>query len=561
MLLGQDARFSQYFNNSLLLNPALAGNGIEFIRVTAIYRNQWSGAGIPFTTQGFAVDKKVNRVGLGGIITRNGAGDGGITTTTLLGNLSYNLPVGASGVNVFSGGLQVGIVNRSFDESKMKFDSQYDSETGYDPSLNSGEVFTSTSLTRPDINAGFTWQRGWLNKEIKFKPFIGIAFAHINKASESFTAIQNKTEIKKTFYTGAGYMLNEKTEVRPSVMLLRQAQFKETTFGSMINYRLDNKNSVQAGVYNRVNDAVIAYAGYQMNLLFVGMSYDINTSDLSGSGKGNNAFEISLTYSPKPRREKVPKEPVVKQRAEDAAYLPSLGIPANFIVIPDTLEHRNITTGINNKPETVIEILPDTTTVKNITATEVSSEIITADDFDNDGIADTIDNCPYIKGSATSNGCPDSDGDGVIDMADDCPMESGSVLTNGCPDTTIATSTTTTQTLIKKFDNILFATGSKGIRTDDIFDIIERAIDILYADKQSVVILSGHTDAEGDEYHNMLLSQARTEVVKKYMMRQGIDENRITTVAYGETMPLENNKTKDGKQLNRRVEINIIRKK
>ena len=77
---GQDARFSQYFNNTLSLNPGTAGNGIDYIRVTGIYRNQWAGVGNPFTTQGFAVDKVVNRVGLGGIITRNGAGDAGIST-------------------------------------------------------------------------------------------------------------------------------------------------------------------------------------------------------------------------------------------------------------------------------------------------------------------------------------------------------------------------------------------------------------------------------------------------------------------------------------------------
>src|SRR5690349_4576645 len=76
----QDAHFSQYFNNPLVLNPALSGNGIEYIRVTAIYRNQWAGLGTPFTTQGFAVDKKVNKIGIGGVITRNGAGDGSMKT-------------------------------------------------------------------------------------------------------------------------------------------------------------------------------------------------------------------------------------------------------------------------------------------------------------------------------------------------------------------------------------------------------------------------------------------------------------------------------------------------
>src|SRR5688500_12536146 len=90
----QDGRFSQYYNNLVYLNPAFAGNGIEYIRVTGIYRNQWAGLGTPFTTQGFSVDKVVSRVGIGGFIIRNGAGSTGIRTLNIGGNLSYNLPVG-----------------------------------------------------------------------------------------------------------------------------------------------------------------------------------------------------------------------------------------------------------------------------------------------------------------------------------------------------------------------------------------------------------------------------------------------------------------------------------
>src|SRR5687767_1011647 len=78
--IGQDARFSQYFNNPVLLNSAYAGNGIEHVRITAIYRNQWAGMGTPFTTQGLSVDKVVNRIGIGAVITRNGAGDAAMRT-------------------------------------------------------------------------------------------------------------------------------------------------------------------------------------------------------------------------------------------------------------------------------------------------------------------------------------------------------------------------------------------------------------------------------------------------------------------------------------------------
>ncbi len=621
----QDSRFSQYFNNPLLLNPAMAGNGIEYIRVTAIYRNQWAGMGTPFTTQGFAVDKVVNRIGIGASITRNGAGDASMRTLNFVGNLSYHLPVGSRKINTLSGGVQIGVVNKNFDPSKLTFDNQYNPDAGYDPALSSGEDFTSTSVTRPDLNIGVSWQRGWLKKDVRFKPFMGLSYSHITKPDETFIMEVTKVHRKRTVYGGAGYLFESGFEIRPSFMLLNQGPSKETTFGSLVSYQLDNKNAIQLGVYNRMNDAIIAYAGYQMNLLFVGMSYDVNTSELSKTGKGNNAFEISLTYSPRPRKKKTPAPKPEEARtpaADDMAMLKRIEHSETTVAIPDRLEFIPVTTvSVTNNltPEPVepqapdisivevttvvsetkttlpslpitpavsiqkkeistinssnekaaeslpVKALPVTTTPVLIapaiinSATAIKEKAVVKTDSDNDGVIDSEDECPYIKGKKATKGCPDSDGDGLIDMNDDCPVESGTLANKGCPDREIPVPANDQQ-LVKKFDNILFATGLIKLTTDDIFDIVERAIDIMYADKSTRVLLSGHTDSEGDAYQNMILSQARAEVVKRYMIQQGIDASRIETVAYGETMPLEDNVSSEGKKLNRRVEINILKK-
>ncbi|MBK9046690.1 MAG: PorP/SprF family type IX secretion system membrane protein [Bacteroidetes bacterium] len=526
--------------------------------------------------KGFAVDKVVNRVGLGGIITRNGAGDAGIRTLSIAGNLSYNLPLGDAKEHILSAGVQVGIFNKSFDQSKMSFDNQYNPDAGYDPSISSGEIFTNTSITRPDVNVGIFWQRGWLNKDIRFKPFAGISLAHINRPNETFIIDNNKMPVKKSFYFGAGFMVSDRAEIRPSAMILRQQDFKETNVGALVNYQLDNKNAVQLGAYNRFNDALIAYAGYQMNLVKVGMSYDINTSSLSTSGKGTNAFELSITYSPRPKRAKEPKE-ILPTKQLDTDLMETLDYESTSIEVPEELTndrpviHPATAEQVTEQPVAtkVVEQVAETpvkTVEKPIVIAEQPKQepaaatpvAVKIEDFDKDGIIDAVDDCPYIKGSKATNGCPDSDNDGVIDMQDDCPMESGTAATKGCPDKTKA-QPVNSQQLIRKFDNILFESGKTRLRTDDIFDIIERAIDIMYADKDATVILSGHTDSEGDAFQNMVLSQSRADMVKTYMVKQGIDESRIKTVTYGETMPLEDNTTVEGKQLNRRVEINILK--
>jgi OOP family OmpA-OmpF porin len=73
-----------------------------------------------------------------------------------------------------------------------------------------------------------------------------------------------------------------------------------------------------------------------------------------------------------------------------------------------------------------------------------------------------------------------------------------------------------------------------------------------------VVIAVGHTDAVGSDAFNQRLSVARSEAVKAYLVSKGIDKNRIYTEGKGETSPVADNKTKEGRAKNRRVEIEVV---
>jgi outer membrane protein OmpA-like peptidoglycan-associated protein len=69
--------------------------------------------------------------------------------------------------------------------------------------------------------------------------------------------------------------------------------------------------------------------------------------------------------------------------------------------------------------------------------------------------------------------------------------------------------------------------------------------------------LSGHTDNLGDDDANMILSKNRSEAVKQYLISQGISESRIKVNYFGETKPIADNNTSEGRQKNRRVEFVI----
>lgn len=73
-----------------------------------------------------------------------------------------------------------------------------------------------------------------------------------------------------------------------------------------------------------------------------------------------------------------------------------------------------------------------------------------------------------------------------------------------------------------------------------------------------VIIAVGHTDADGSDAFNQKLSVRRAEAVKAYMVSKGIEANRIYTEGKGEKQPVADNKTKDGKAKNRRVEIEVV---
>ncbi|MEA3395485.1 MAG: OmpA family protein [Pseudomonadota bacterium] len=73
-----------------------------------------------------------------------------------------------------------------------------------------------------------------------------------------------------------------------------------------------------------------------------------------------------------------------------------------------------------------------------------------------------------------------------------------------------------------------------------------------------VIIAVGHTDSVGTDAYNQKLSIRRSEAVKAYLVSKGIEKNRIYTEGKGEKQPVADNKTKEGRAKNRRVEIEVV---
>jgi len=70
--------------------------------------------------------------------------------------------------------------------------------------------------------------------------------------------------------------------------------------------------------------------------------------------------------------------------------------------------------------------------------------------------------------------------------------------------------------------------------------------------------IQGHTDATGTDLYNLKLGEARAEAVRRYLNKQGVALNRMSTISYGKSEPVESNKTKDGRAKNRRVVVVVL---
>ena len=177
-------------------------------------------------------------------------------------------------------------------------------------------------------------------------------------------------------------------------------------------------------------------------------------------------------------------------------------------------------------------------------------------DADGDGVADKDDKCPSVKGDKANGGCPwpDTDGDKVLDKDDKCPTVAGTVANNGCPEV----SDDTMKKLNDYGKTILFNSGKSSFQKQ-IMPVLQAITAILKEYPTAKFSLEGHTDNTGSDALNQKLSEERAAAVKNFLVENGIDASRLSSKGFGESAPVDSNKTAKGKANNRRVEVKLVK--
>lgn len=218
-------------------------------------------------------------------------------------------------------------------------------------------------------------------------------------------------------------------------------------------------------------------------------------------------------------------------------------------------------------------------------------------DTDKDGIIDGVDRCPTIPGVYQNNGCPleplvcclDSDADGVMDEIDSCRYEPGPASNNGCPvgkvkppkfekdkylkiekktleetlkDKKAEIKTMTVREVLNDMTTIDDLNVYFDVDKSDLKDQYERDLDAFVTkinmEANTIILILGHTDSDGDATYNLALSNRRSERAKQYLIKKGVSADRIIIKNYGEEKPAEDNTNTENKSKNRRVEVRIM---
>jgi type IX secretion system PorP/SprF family membrane protein len=300
-LFAQDLHFSQFMNSPLVTNPANTGFIPEGdYRLGANFRNQWSSVmAIPYKTMSAFGDVQVAErenswVGLGGVIMRDVAGSGNLTSTKVYGSVAYHQMLNLG--SLLSMGFNVGWSNKQINVTNLKFPDQFDGHF-FDSHLPTSVALAANNISYLDIQAGLNYaffpdERTYFN--------VGFSTMHINRPRESFfdeqPGISNRIPVRHTAFINGSFKLNDQWIINPNSYFTLQAKSYEWLLGANARYNLsgDGENILIGGLYYRSSDAVIPMVGLGYKDFVFTFTYDATISTLKNYNNSRGAFELSL---------------------------------------------------------------------------------------------------------------------------------------------------------------------------------------------------------------------------------------------------------------------------
>ena len=301
-LYAQDLHFSQFFNSPLSTNPANTG----FIpdgdyRLGVNFRDQWSSImSLPYKTMSAFGDVQVMKnqdqtgwVGLGGLILRDVAGSGNLTSTKLYGSVAYHQMLGYA--SLLSLGFNVGYANKKINTSNLKFPDQFDGKF-FDNKLPTSATLDKNNIGYLDMQVGLNYAYFPTDK---IYVNTGLSVHHVNTPEESFFESNDASNQVPRRYIGflnGSFMVNDQWIINPNAYFTMQAESSELVAGLNAHYNLsgDGEYVLMGGLYYRHKESFIPLIGLGYKDYAITFTYDATISTLKNYNGSRGAFEFSL---------------------------------------------------------------------------------------------------------------------------------------------------------------------------------------------------------------------------------------------------------------------------
>lgn len=307
----QDIHFSQYWNNPLMLNPAMTGTFDGDIRYIGNLRDQWAAFPVTYRTGFASADMKFLRgknessfFGGGATLFFDHAGDAKIATTQLGLNGSYTQRIGKS--HFLSIGLNGTVSNRAFKYEKLTWDAQY-YDCQWHAGAPSGENFDRANKIYADFGTGINYHFQPAGKRTRVDA--GLGYFHINEPKKNFwNAATITLPARYTAYLMTTLPIGKKTDLRLMGQGSYQGTYTEHVVGAGARHHISQAKTREMafgyGMGYRFNargigdiDAIYPYVQMDYKQWNVGLSYDINLSDAKTATYNRGGLELSVIYT------------------------------------------------------------------------------------------------------------------------------------------------------------------------------------------------------------------------------------------------------------------------
>ena len=313
----QDISFSQKFVSSPYLNPALTGIFNGSVRVGVQYRDQWnSPLDAAFKTYAASGDLKYrlkfynqtsqDLLGIGIQFVNDRVEGIDFNTSMISLSTAFHKSLNNRYQHYLGIGFQVGVIQKNVNYEQLYFGDQYNNIDAY--SFPTAEPIPTNNFAIEDFGLGLLYLIS-PNKNMAFRG--GLAYQHISTPNVSFFRydedyIRNSILPKFTFHTSANFSAGPYMDFIPRMIALFQGPFMDLELGGNIKFTTFTRDylTFHLGLGTHlVKDldgigltTVSPFAGFQLNNILIGVSYDVGVNTLVRSNRNYSTLEFSVSY-------------------------------------------------------------------------------------------------------------------------------------------------------------------------------------------------------------------------------------------------------------------------